>query len=76
LLEDSQYYQALKEYLLQRLGQIIAKMLQHLASVPTEQTRDYILDALLSEIKGFITENPTVWGSLLTKIPSEILVQK
>jgi hypothetical protein len=76
LVEDSQYYQALKEYLVQHLGQIIAKMLQHLASAPTEQTRDYILDALISEIKGFIAENPTVWGGLLIKMPSEILVQK
>ena len=70
LAEDAKYYQALKEYLVQRLEQIIAKMLQHLASAPTEQTRDYILDALLSEVKGFIPENPTVWSELLMKIPS------
>lgn len=76
MIEDSQYYQALKEYLLQRLEHIIAKMLTHLSSAPTEQTRDYILDALLSEIKGFITENPAIWASLLIKLPSEILVQK
>lgn len=29
-------------------------MLTHLSNAPTEQTRDYILDALVSEIKGFI----------------------
>lgn len=32
---------------------IIGKMLEHLSSAPTEQTRDYILDALVSQIKGF-----------------------
>ena len=46
--EDAQYYQALKQFLLQKLDQIVAKMLDHLSKAPTEQTRDYILDALLS----------------------------
>ena len=50
-------------------------MLEHLSRAPTEQTRDYILDALVSQIKAFIPENPEVWGHLLNQISSEILVQ-
>jgi hypothetical protein len=53
-----QNYIALKAFLIQKLEQIVGKMLQHLANAPTEQTRDYILDALLSEIKAFVQENP------------------
>ena len=74
--EDAQYYLALKQFLMQNLDQIITKMLQHLSNAPTEQTRDYILDALLSQIKAFIPENPLVWGNILNNIPSEILVQQ
>ena len=52
-LEDAQNYLALKNFLIQKLEQIVGKMLLHLQSAPTEQTRDYILDSLLSEVKGF-----------------------
>lgn len=51
--EDSSHYLALKAFLLQKIEQIVAKMLEHLSTAPTEQTRDYILDALISQIKGF-----------------------
>ena len=46
--EDSQNYQALKQYLLQKMEQIVSKILEHLSIAPTEETRDYILDALVS----------------------------
>ena len=45
---DANNYLALKAFLTPKLEQIVGKMLVHLASAPTEQTRDYILDALLS----------------------------
>ena len=73
--EDAQNYEALKQFLLQKLEKIVTKMLEHLSRAPTEQTRDYILDALVSQIKAFIPENPEVWGHLLNQISSEILVQ-
>ena len=66
--EDGQYYQALKEFLMQKMEEILSKMLLHLGTAPTEQTRDYILDALVSQVKGFITENPAIWTRLLSCI--------
>ena len=71
-----QHYQALKTFLLQKIDKIVSKMLEHLETAPTEQTRDYILDALVSEVKGFTQENPFIWTHLLNQIPSQILVQK
>ena len=68
--EDAQNYEALKQFLLQKLENIVTKMLEHLSRAPTEQTRDYILDALVSQIKAFIPENPEVWGRLLNQISS------
>ena len=67
---DAQYYQALKQFLLQKLEQILTKMIEHLARAPTEQTRDYILDTLVSEVKGFMPENPAVWNLILSKMSS------
>jgi hypothetical protein len=51
-------------------------MIEHLSKAPTEQTRDYILDALVSQIKAFIPENPVIWARILSQISSEILVQQ
>ena len=45
-------------------------MIEHLARAPTEQTRDYIIDTLVSEVKAFIPENPLVWSSILKEISS------
>ena len=75
-VEDSQYYLALKQFLLQKMEEIVSKMLKFLSSAPTEQTRDYILDALVSEIKGFVSENPVIWSKILQQISSDILVQQ
>lgn len=66
--EDAQSYQALKEFLVQKMEEILSKMLLHLGTAPTEQTRDYILDALVSQVKGFIPENPAIWTRLLSRM--------
>lgn len=58
------------------MERIVSKMLQHLSCAPTEQTRDYILDSLVSQIKAFVAENPPIWRGLLRQISSEVLVEQ
>lgn len=74
--EDFAHYQALRVFLVRNLPNIVTKMMEHLSNAPTEQTRDYILDALVSELKAFMNENFELWLYFLKLIPSEILVQQ
>ncbi len=44
-------------------------MINHLEKVPLESTTHCILDALVSEIKGFSEVNKEIWTPILEGIP-------
>ena len=51
-------------------------MIEHMNTVPSETTRDCILDTLLAQIKAFMTDNANLWKNIVHNIPTDIWTRK
>lgn len=50
-------------------------MFKQLENVPPDETKNQIIDAIISSIKAFPEKNPSAWKQLMAKTPSSILLQ-